>query len=233
MEQLFDTHFHLDLQKNISKAIEDIESNGIYTIAVTNLPDLFQKEKNIYQSKYIRVALGMHPELVHEYSHQISLMWKLLSEAKYIGEVGLDFTDKSYYSEQVAFFEELVDRCRMDATKIMTIHSRKAASIVLDIIGSDFKFKPILHWFVGTQKELDVAIEKGYYFSVNSTMLASKKSQNLLLDIPRDRLLIETDAPFGTKEEYINSLSIVYQYLTSIGCSPLENFRNLLTLTID
>lgn len=93
---LFDTHFHLDLQKDKTKAIENIVRNEIYTIAMTNLPDLYKKENLLYGQKYIRVALGLHPELVHEYANKIPLMWKHLSEARYIGEVGLDFKDKTY-----------------------------------------------------------------------------------------------------------------------------------------
>ena len=44
MEYLYDTHFHLDLQKDRNVAIREIEENKIYTIAVTNLPDLYRKE---------------------------------------------------------------------------------------------------------------------------------------------------------------------------------------------
>ena len=40
MEHLFDTHFHLDLQKDRAAAIRDVEEKQIYTIAVTNLPEL-------------------------------------------------------------------------------------------------------------------------------------------------------------------------------------------------
>ena len=40
MEHLYDMHFHLDLQKDRIAAIREIETNQIYTIAVTNLPDL-------------------------------------------------------------------------------------------------------------------------------------------------------------------------------------------------
>ena len=40
MKHLYDTHFHLDLQKDKQSAIDEIVRNQIYTIAVTNLPDL-------------------------------------------------------------------------------------------------------------------------------------------------------------------------------------------------
>lgn len=196
MEHLYDTHFHLDLQKNLSAAILEIEEHQIYTIAVTNLPDLYRKESSEIVSKYIRFALGFHPELVHQYKSQMPLMWELLFDARYIGEVGLDFVDVTHKNEQLAFFSELIERCRYDSHKIITIHSRKAVRQVLDIIGDNFRFKPILHWFTGSKEELLNAIEKGFYFSINKSMLNTKKLQSMLALIPKERLLFETDSPF-------------------------------------
>lgn len=196
MGYLYDTHFHLDLQKNKSEAIREIEEKQIYTIAVTNLPDLYRKESIEIASKYIRFALGFHPELLHLYKEQIPLMWEFLSEARYIGEVGLDFVDTTHKEEQIAFFNELVERCRYDSSKIVTIHSRCAVKQVLEIIGDSFRFKPILHWFTGTQNELHYAIERGFFFSVNGAMMASKKFKSFLTSIPKERLLLETDSPF-------------------------------------
>lgn len=196
MNYLFDTHFHLDLQKDRVAAIRQIEENSIYTIAVTNVPDLYRKELSEVVSKYIRLGLGFHPELVHQYKNQIPMMWDLLPETRYIGEVGLDFVDKTYEREQVAFFSELVERCRFDGNKIVTIHSRKAVSKVLEILGDNFRFKAILHWFTGDKDELKEAVECGCYFSVNGAMINSKRFLEMLPLIPANRLLLETDSPF-------------------------------------
>lgn len=196
MEYLYDTHFHLDLQKDRDVVIREIEAHQIYTIAVTNLPDLYRKESGEIASKYIRFALGFHPELIHLYKNQIPLMWELLPDARYIGEVGLDFVDVTYKNEQLAFFSELIERCRYDNNKIITIHSRLAVRQVLEIIGDNFRFKPILHWFTGNKKELLNAIEKGFYLSVNKSMMNTKNFQSMLALIPEERLLLETDSPF-------------------------------------
>lgn len=196
MEHLYDTHFHLDLQKDRVAAIHDIEENQIYTIAVTNLPDLYRKEIAEMKSKYARIALGFHPELIHQYQKQIPLMWELLPDARYVGEVGLDFVDNTYQQEQVTFFSELIERCRYDQNKIITIHSRQAAGKVLELLGEAFRFKAILHWFTGSRDELIEAINIGCYISVNSAMLRSKRFINLLPLIPSNRILLETDSPF-------------------------------------
>lgn len=231
MEHLYDTHFHLDLQKDSVAAICEIEKNQIYTIAVTNLPDLYRKEKMEIKSKYIRIALGFHPELIHQYQKQIPLMWDLLPEARYVGEVGLDFVDDTYKNEQLAFFSELIERCRYDCNKILTIHSRRAINDVLKIIGDKYKFKPILHWFTGTRDDLQKAIEKGCYISVNCAMMASKKFEGQLLLIPNDRLLIETDSPFtffcGTHSETLQTIKEMLS-MRKEGCDVWMNFNELL-----
>jgi TatD DNase family protein len=230
MEQLYDTHFHLDLQKDRAKAVREIEEHQIYTIAVTNLPDLYRKESCEIASKYIRFALGFHPELIHQYKSQITLMWALLPEARYIGEVGLDFVDTTYKNEQLTFFSELIERCRFDK-KIITIHSRRAVRQVLDIVGCNYRFKPILHWFTGSSEELQEAIEAGFYFSINGAMMTSKSFLSLLPLIPKERLLLETDSPFTYNQNtHFNTLAKVVHSIKGEkeNIDIWNNFRNLL-----
>lgn len=228
-KHLYDTHFHLDLQKDKHGAIENIAKNEIYTIAMTNLPDLYQKEVSLYRQKYIRIALGFHPELIHEYPNKIPVMWKYLADARYIGEVGLDFTDKSHAKEQIAFFSELIARCKNDRNKIISIHSRGAENEILDIIGTNFKFTPILHWYSGTIGNLKIACERGYYFSVNLSMTRTKKFAQILECIPNDKILLETDSPFtSTKNSHLDSLKIVNEFLESHGINSWENFLKLI-----
>lgn len=231
MEHLFDTHFHLDLQKDRAAAIRDVEENQIYTIAVTNLPDLYRKESVKIASKYIRFALGFHPELIHQYKRQIPLMWDMLPEVRYVGEVGLDLVDKSSEKEQEAFFSELVERCRYDSNKIFTIHSRRAVDKVLEILGDNYRFKAILHWFSGSRNELEKAIEIGCYLSVNGAMIKSKRFLEFLPMIPSSRILIETDSPFtsytGSYNEHLQSIKTEIQAYKP-DADVWTNFRRLL-----
>lgn len=197
MANLYDTHFHLDLFESREKIIKEIDDNQIYTIAVTNLPVLFTKLNNSLSSKFIRPALGFHPELLSQYKHLIPQMWPLLNETRYIGEVGLDFkTGKAYKELQLSFFSELIDRCNSLKNKILTIHSRQGASEIVSIIGREFKGKIILHWYTGSKSTLNKAIDNGYYFSINYSMVNSNTSKELIKQIPREKLLLETDAPF-------------------------------------
>ena len=66
-----DAHMHFDLYENRDEVLKYIESKKSYTIAVTNLPDLFQKYIKEYKDKkFVQFALGFHPELVTEYKNQ-------------------------------------------------------------------------------------------------------------------------------------------------------------------
>ena len=229
MMRLYDTHFHLDLQKNVKAAIEEINANKIYTIAMTNLPVLYEKEKQQYDSPYIRTALGFHPELVGEYKKYIPLMWEKLSEARYIGEVGLDFNYKTFQADQVSFFSELVQRCRKDENKIISIHSRKAEREVLDVLDDAFSFKAILHWYSGDESLLNRAVKMGCYFSVNGNMLKSRKIERMLEIVPKNRILLETDSPFGdTIKSHAESLKILIDGLSPKYVMLAEKIEEIL-----
>jgi len=55
----------------------------------------------------------------------------------------------------------------------------------------------VLHWFSGTQRELQRAVQMGCWFSIGSAMLQSAKGRALAARMPPDRVLTETDGPFG------------------------------------
>ena len=55
---------------------------------------------------------------------------------------------------------------------------------------------PVLHWFSGNMRELNHAIELGCWFSINPSMTLSKKGQEIIKKIPKERILTETDSPF-------------------------------------
>jgi TatD DNase family protein len=208
---LFDTHSHLDLLKSFDYTIEEIEKKKIYTIAVTNLPILYEKLLSKIDSKYIKPALGFHPELIEQYQKYIPEMWKLLPEARYIGEVGLDFkVAKESKILQTQFFEELIFRCNDLGGKILTIHSRGSAHEVISIIGNKFNSKYILHWYSGNIKDLNIALSNGAYFSINYAMINSENGKKIIKNIPDDRLLLESDAPFVMldKNTFFSTLDI-------------------------
>jgi len=196
---LFDTHLHLDLFTDPKKLIKAIENQKMYTIAVTNLPQVFLNTQKLCEGlKYIRPALGYHPELAHKFNNQFELFYELLDETRYIGEIGIDNIRKTAndFNSQKIIFERIIDACAEKKDKILTIHSRRAEKEVISIIGNNFPGKTILHWYSGSISDLEKAISYGFYFSINSAMTQSKNGINIIKNIPTNRLLLESDSPF-------------------------------------
>lgn len=194
-----DTHFHLDLVENPEKVADQIEKHQVYTIAVTNSPSVFfYTEKITAHKRFVRPALGLHPELAAARSNEVDQFIDLIDRTRYIGEIGLDNSNKTAqdYQIQKKVFEKLISACADRGDKILTIHSRRAAKDVLDILGDNFPGKVILHWYSDPMKHINIAVDRGYYFSVNYPMILSKNGKRIIDSIPLDRILVETDGPF-------------------------------------
>ena len=197
--RLIDTHCHIDLYPDYLELVDETERAQIYTIAVTNTPSVFRRCLALTNEKrFIRTALGLHPQLVHERHYELPLMSELLSETKYIGEVGLDFVtqDEQERKLQRGVFAKILDQCAASGNKVLTIHSRRAAGDVVDMIGDSYTGKIILHWYSGPSKVLQKAVSYGLYFSINSSMVTSESGREIISQIPLERLLTESDGPF-------------------------------------
>lgn len=196
---ILDTHFHLDLSTDPASTVRQIDAARVYTVAVTNAPSVFPATENLVRgSKYVRAALGLHPELAVERAGEFALFRRYLPQTRYVGEVGLDYvtTVERDRKTQRRVFEAVIAECRAARGKVVTIHSRRAAADVIDVVGAGFPGAWILHWYSGSRTVLSRAISMGAYFSVNSAMAESEKSETLVREIPPDRILIESDGPF-------------------------------------
>lgn len=197
---MLDTHCHIDLYRNPAGVVAECEARGIYTIAVTNAPSVFSGTESLTARKrFVRPAVGIHPKLAVQRRGELPIMWQALGRTRYVGEVGLDYTvPKTDQSAQRRVFGEVLRRCHDLGDKILTVHSRRAADDVVSAIGDDFNGKVILHWYSGSMKALRRGVQNGYYFSINPAMVLGRRFSVVLSEIPRDRVLLESDGPFVT-----------------------------------
>jgi TatD DNase family protein len=197
-----DFHCHLDLYPDFPKAIRDAEAAGVFTLTVTTTPKAWPRNNELTRNtKYVRAALGLHPQLVHQRADEIELWEKYLQETRYVGEVGLDAGPRYYRSieTQQQIFTRVLVACARTGGKILTVHSVRAATMVLDLIEEHLpahRGAIVLHWFTGSKAEARRAVELGCYFSVNAAMLRNDRGRALVESLPLDRLLTETDGPF-------------------------------------
>jgi len=196
-----DMHCHLDLYPNPREQVQRIAERKSYVLSVTTTPQAWRGTSELAKGvPRIKTALGLHPQLAKERMSELKLFEKLLPEARYVGEVGLDGGPdcRGFWKDQIRVFEHILSACVAEGGRILTLHSRAAASDVLDALERHPGFgTAVLHWFSGTQRELARAIEMGCWFSVGVVMLRSKKGSALASRMPADRVLTETDGPFA------------------------------------
>ncbi len=243
---LVDFHCHLDLFPDMNSAIRDADAVGVYTLAVTTTPKAWPRNHSLTRrTRHVRAALGLHPQLAAERAAEMSLWEKYLPEARYIGEVGLDASPRFYrsFALQKEIFTRILRRCAESGGKVLSVHSVRSSTNVLDLIEEHFpddRGRIVLHWFTGSKSEARRAVDLGCYFSINAPMLQNDRGRDLVLSLPQDRLLTETDAPFtrsyGRPEGGCDIASAI-QALSAlqdtepekITATILSNLRNLLS----
>lgn len=205
MTPLVDFHCHLDLYPDFENLISECEREKIYTLAVTTTPQAWPRNLSLTKNtKYVRAALGLHPQLVAQRRSELSLWDKHFNEAKYIGEIGLDAGPAFFKSlpQQEEVFEQIIKRCSSESGRVLTIHSVRTAPRVIQILEKHKVYKNnkiVLHWFSGTIPQLQKAADLGCYFSVNSQMFT--KGGSLIASMPQNLILTETDGPFTKLDE--------------------------------
>jgi TatD DNase family protein len=198
---VIDFHCPLDLYPNPREIAAACAEQNMYVLSVTTTPSAWNGTIALApSSSRIRTALGLHPQLAHLRKSELPLFESLLPNTKYVGEVGLDGAPefKPYLPDQIIVFERILELCRANGGRILSIHSRRAATAVLDRLESNRDAgTPILHWFSGSLQELSRAVDLGCWFSVGPSTIAGNKGRSLVARIPKTRILIESDGPFA------------------------------------
>jgi TatD DNase family protein len=198
---VIDFHCHLDLYPNPQAVRDQCVTRGLYLLSVTTTPSAWAETSALAaHAQRIWTGLGLHPQLAHERRNELPLFDSFLPETRYIGEIGLDGGPefRTHWQSQVAVFEHVLAQCCAARGRIMSLHSRHASGAVLDYL-EEFSEAgtPVLHWFSGTFRDLERAVNLGCWFSIGPAMLASKKGRALAARMPRERVLTESDGPFA------------------------------------
>jgi TatD DNase family protein len=201
-----DFHCHLDLYQNMEAEYARCEMARCLTLAVTTTPKAFARNAEMARTRrFVHAALGLHPQLVAQRASELSLFEELAPSTKYIGEVGLDAGRRFYpsFESQKLVFEHVMALCARLGDKVISIHSVRTAKQVLDVVERTDAHRtcvPVLHWFNASGSEIRRALDMGCYFSVNEQMLQAPRGRNLLENVPVERILTETDAPFQSEK---------------------------------
>lgn len=198
---MIDFHCHLDLYSSPHLVARRCSEREVFVLSVTTTPSAWHGTRALaHDSERIVTALGLHPQLAHERKQELALFDELLPNARFIGEIGLDGASdlREHWGEQLAVFEHVLTACSRAGGRILSIHSRRASNEVLDVLEAYPQAGVlVLHWFTGSLRDLDRAIDLGCWFSVGPAMLRGKRGRHLASRMPNERVLTESDGPFA------------------------------------
>ena len=198
---MIDFHCHLDLYPNALKLLKEVAARNQFTLVVTTSPRAWQATSRVFAGyDNIKVALGMHPEIIGKKIAERESLISNIAKTDFIGEIGLDGSKDLMETRmlQQSVLKDVFVKSESCGGKILSIHSRNAATHVLDLIEQHCRNSlPVLHWFSGTIQETHRAVNLGCWFSVGPAMLRGTKGKNIFKVLPMDRVLPETDGPFA------------------------------------
>jgi TatD DNase family protein len=206
---LIDSHCHLDyfttaelpavLSRAAAAGVGEIVTIGTTLAQSAGLPALAEATRNVW------CTVGVHPhhaaeapvpepETLAEMTHHPRVIG--------IGESGLDyFYDRSPRDIQQQNFRAHIRAARL-ASVPLAIHARDADLDIIEILqnetetGGSFAF--LLHCFSSSRRLAEAGVGLGGYVSFSGILTFPKSTElrDIAREIPADRLLVETDAPY-------------------------------------
>jgi TatD DNase family protein len=209
---LVDSHAHLDMPQfdsDIDDVVERAEKEGVpYIITVAS--DIESNAKGLKISKRFKnvyATVGIHPHDVKETDKGIYDELQTLAKDKKVvawGEIGLDYyRNYSPKDIQKKEFKTQIGLAKETGLPVI-IHNRDAETDILSILKKESPLKKggVIHCFSGDKKLLKEFLRLGFYISIAGpvTYKNSHNLQDVVREIPTERLLIETDCPFLAPE---------------------------------
>ena len=203
-KNIFDAHAHYDdswFDEDRDELLALLPKKGVCGV-VNNAVDLKTAAKAIEFAEkydYFYAAVGYHPENIigipDDYLEKIAELTKH-PKVVAIGETGLDYHWDTPKDLQKRVFEEQI-KLSLDLKMPLVVHDREAHGDTFDFLR---KYKPnaLVHCFSGSVELMREAVKLGCYVSLGGvvTFKNARHSIDVASDIPIDRLLLETDAPY-------------------------------------
>lgn len=237
---LTDTHCHLfkEYFEDIDKVICDAKNNKVNRF-INNATNLDNCREVIITSKNnndVYYSLGIHPDSVDDSLEELrKIVIDNLNDEKFIaiGEIGLDYHyGKENKTQQIEVFEYQLTLAEEFNLPVI-VHSREATQDTLDCI-KKYKVKGILHCFNGSLEIAKEYIKLGFYFGVNGVItFKNAKIDEVIKEIPIERILFETDSPYLTPEpfrKYLNEpkyILTIAQYVAKLYDISLEDVMKI------
>ncbi|ABC22500.1 TatD family hydrolase [Rhodospirillum rubrum] len=206
---IVDSHCHLDFPDfapDIDAVVERARTAGVGTMLticthVSRFPGVLAMAERFPD---VWCTVGIHPhEAANEAEVDAETLVRLTENPRVVGlgETGLDyFYDNSPREAQRRSFRAHLAAGRLSGLPVV-IHTRDADADTAAILREEREkgpFKALLHCFSSGKDLADLAVEMGLYVSMSGILTFPKAEdvRTAIADVPLDRLLVETDAPF-------------------------------------
>lgn len=206
---LIDSHCHLDRLKaapdqlSLRLLIEQAKSRGVdYFLCVNVRQQGFHAmQAKMAEFEQIFLSAGVHPLDVQD-GLDTAQIHDYLSDPKVvaIGETGLDYfyANETKALQQQCFEQQIALAVEVD--KPLIVHTRDAREDTIAFLkqGHADKVGGVLHCFTENWEMAKAAIDLGFYISVSGivTFKNAGDLRTVIRKVPKDRLLVETDAPY-------------------------------------
>jgi TatD DNase family protein len=210
--ELIDTHCHLDwkafdpdraavIERAVEAGVRRMITIGVDVPSSRRAIDIAEQHPAVY------AAVGIHPNDCAGFS--AALLHEIRSLAQHpkvvaIGEIGLDYYWHTVdHTTQAQAFQAQLDLAA-ELAKPVIIHSREAAPDVVAILEnftrSASRLAGTLHSYFDNLEIARRALAIGFYVGITGpiTFKNSDRARAIMKELPLDRLLLETDAPFLT-----------------------------------
>ena len=206
---IVDSHCHLNspqLFKDLSSVIARAKEANVKIMQTvcTKISEFEEIKKIVKKHEEIFCSVGVHPNNVKEEGIiEIEELVQLTQGKKVIGlgETGLDYyhADDAKELQKQSFINHI--KTAQTTNIPLIIHSRNAEEDMAKILKDQMakkKFKAVLHCFTGSKEFANFALELGLYISLSGiiTFTNAKTLQSVVKDLPLNKLLVETDAPY-------------------------------------
>lgn len=209
--KLFDSHCHLDdsaYDTDFNQVLQRSEDAGVSAMMIAGIHlESCRKAVMIAESyPHIYAAVGFHPHDTAAADESALKQLRKLADhpnVKAWGEIGLDFnrmhTPQAIQEKWLIRQIEAADDMNMP----IIFHERDSEGRLLSILKTSHRHpgNGVIHCFSGTHAELMQYLEMGYCIGITGILTLQSRGANLRTlapDIPRNRILIETDAPYLT-----------------------------------
>jgi TatD DNase family protein len=247
-----DSHCHLNfpgLSENLDEVLENMRRNEVsHALCISvNLEDFPQVLRLAEQHDNIYASVGVHPD--YEVAAEPT-QTELLALARHprviaIGETGLDYFRLHGDLEwQRARFRTHI-RVSRECRKPLVVHTREAAQDTLRIMAEEGaeQIGGVMHCFTESLEVAQAAMDMGFYISFSGivTFKNATALKEVARQIPLERMLIETDAPYlapvphrgkTNQPGYVRHVAEEIARLrgiplSEVGQATTENFRRL------